>query len=55
MVGIGFEKDRAFLGTERKQSMRRILRKSVPFALAILVGTLAGVAVAGVAMFAPHL
>jgi len=34
--------------------MRRILRKSVPFVWALLVGTLAGAVVAGYAMFAAH-
>jgi hypothetical protein len=34
--------------------MRRALRKSVPFAWALLIGTLAGALVAGVALFAAH-
>jgi hypothetical protein len=34
--------------------MRRRLRKSIPFLLAIVLGTMAGVAVAGVAMLASH-
>jgi hypothetical protein len=36
------------------QSMRRILRKSMPFVWALLIGTLAGVMVAGLAVFAAH-
>jgi hypothetical protein len=43
------------LRTERALSIQRILRKSMPFVVAILIGTLAGVAVAGVALFAAHL
>jgi hypothetical protein len=38
----------------REQSMRRILRKSIPFVWALLIGTLAGVLVAGVAILAAH-
>jgi len=34
--------------------MRRTLRKSVPFAWALLIGTLAGAVVAGYAIFAAH-
>jgi hypothetical protein len=34
--------------------MRRRLRKSIPFLLAIVFGTMAGVVVAGVAMLASH-
>ncbi len=34
--------------------MRRMLRKSIPFVLALLVGTLAGACVAGLALFASH-
>ena len=34
--------------------MRRILRKSIPFVLAMLVGTMAGAFVAGIAMYAAH-
>jgi hypothetical protein len=34
--------------------MRRILRKSMPFLWALLIGTLAGVMVAGLAVFAAH-
>jgi hypothetical protein len=35
-------------------SMRRTLRKSIPFVWALLIGTLAGALVAGVALFAAH-
>jgi hypothetical protein len=34
--------------------MRRILRKSVPFVWALLIGTLAGALVAGLAVYAAH-
>jgi len=34
--------------------VRRTLRKSIPFVWAILIGTLAGLLVAGVALFAAH-
>jgi hypothetical protein len=34
--------------------MRRTLRKSMPFVWALLIGTLAGAVVAGVALFAAH-
>jgi hypothetical protein len=34
--------------------MRRVLRKSIPFVLAALIGTLAAAAVAGVAMLISH-
>jgi hypothetical protein len=34
--------------------MRRALRKSIPFVWALLIGTLAGAVVAGVALFAVH-
>jgi len=34
--------------------MRRILRKSIPFVWALLIGTLAAAVVAGYAMFAAH-
>ncbi len=34
--------------------MRRRLRKSIPFLLAIVLGTMAGAVVAGVAMLASH-
>jgi hypothetical protein len=34
--------------------MRRVLRKSVPFIQAALIGTLAAAALAGVAMLIPH-
>jgi hypothetical protein len=34
--------------------MRRRLRKSIPFFLAIFLGTMAGVLVAGVAILAAH-
>jgi hypothetical protein len=34
--------------------MRRALRKSIPFVWAMLIGTLAGAVVAGVALFAAH-
>jgi hypothetical protein len=54
-AGLGFAKRTGFLRTERTLSMQRILRKSMPFVVAILIGTLAGVAVAGVALFAAHL
>jgi hypothetical protein len=38
----------------QEPSMRRILRKSIPFVFALLVGTLAGALVAGFALFAAH-
>jgi hypothetical protein len=38
----------------RAQSTRRILRKSVPFLVALLIGSLLGVMVAGFAVFAAH-
>jgi hypothetical protein len=38
----------------RERSMRRILRKSVPFMVALLIGSLLGVMVAGFAVFAAH-
>jgi hypothetical protein len=34
--------------------MRKALRQSVPFILALLIGTLAGAVVAGLALFAAH-
>jgi hypothetical protein len=34
--------------------MRRVLRKSLPFVQAVLLGTLAAAAIAGVAMLMPH-
>jgi hypothetical protein len=34
--------------------MRRTLRKSMPFVWAMLIGTLAGAVVAGVALFTTH-
>jgi hypothetical protein len=34
--------------------MRRILRKSRPFVWALLIGTLAGAMVAGLAVYAAH-
>jgi hypothetical protein len=34
--------------------MRRTLRKSMPYVFALLAGTLAGVCVAGFALFASH-
>jgi hypothetical protein len=34
--------------------MRRVLRRSIPFVQAALIGTLAAAAVAGVAMFISH-
>jgi hypothetical protein len=48
------EADHASSGAGRRQSMQQILRKSIPFMVALLIGTLAGVLVAGVAMFAAH-
>jgi len=36
----------------REQTVRRALRKSIPFVWALLIGTLAGAFVAGVALFA---
>jgi hypothetical protein len=38
----------------RDRSMRRVLRKSIPFVQAVLIGTLAAAAIAGVAMLIPH-
>jgi hypothetical protein len=38
----------------REQTVRRTLRKSIPFVLALLIGTLAGAIVAGMALFAAH-
>ncbi|MGC1778194.1 MAG: hypothetical protein WBB34_09610 [Xanthobacteraceae bacterium] len=49
--------DRESVLTERKiqeQSMRRTLRKSIPYLFALLAGTLAGACVAGFALFASH-
>jgi hypothetical protein len=40
--------------TRREQWMRRTLRKSIPFVWALLIGTLAGAFVAGVALYAAH-
>jgi hypothetical protein len=37
-----------------EQSMRRTLRKSIPFVWALLIGTLAGACVAGLALFVSH-
>jgi hypothetical protein len=34
--------------------MRRTIRKSMPYLFALLAGTLAGVCVAGLALFAAH-
>ena len=34
--------------------MRRALRRSIPFVQAVLIGTLAAAALAGVAMLIPH-
>jgi hypothetical protein len=41
-------------GASSKQSMRRTLRKSMPYLVALLVGTLAGACVAGFAFYAVH-
>jgi hypothetical protein len=38
----------------REQTVRRVLRKSIPFVLALLIGTLAAALVAGMALFAAH-
>jgi hypothetical protein len=38
----------------REQMVRRALRKSIPFVLALLIGTLAAALVAGMALFAAH-
>jgi hypothetical protein len=38
----------------RERSMQRVLRKSIPFVQAVLIGTLAAAAIAGVAMLIPH-
>ena len=38
----------------RARSTRRILRKTVPFLVALLIGGLLGVMVAGFAVFAAH-
>ncbi|HEY1979112.1 MAG TPA: hypothetical protein VGH13_03425 [Xanthobacteraceae bacterium] len=38
----------------RARSTRQILRKSVPFLVALLIGSLLGVMVAGFAVFAAH-
>jgi hypothetical protein len=38
----------------REQSVRRRLRRSIPFLLAIFLGMIAGVLVAGVAILAAH-
>jgi hypothetical protein len=38
----------------QEQWMRTVLRKSIPFVLALLLGTLAGALVAGVALYAAH-
>jgi hypothetical protein len=38
----------------REQSMRRVLRRSIPFVWALLIGTLAGACVAGFAVYAVH-
>jgi hypothetical protein len=37
-----------------KQSMRKTLRKSMPYLFALLAGTLAGACVAGFAVYAAH-
>jgi hypothetical protein len=34
--------------------MRRVLRKSIPFVQAMIIGTLAATALAGAAMLIPH-
>jgi hypothetical protein len=34
--------------------MRRVLRKSIPFVQAMIIGTLAAAALAGAAMLVPH-
>ncbi|HXX50545.1 MAG TPA: hypothetical protein VEI98_04565 [Xanthobacteraceae bacterium] len=36
------------------QTMRRALRKSIPFVWALLTGSLAGAVVAGIAVIAAH-
>jgi hypothetical protein len=38
----------------RERTVRRVLRKSIPFVLALLIGTLAAAFVAGMALFAAH-
>jgi len=38
----------------REQTVRRVLRKSIPFVLALLIGTLAAALVAGMALFAAY-
>jgi hypothetical protein len=54
-LGPGFPQDRAFLNPARQESfMRRQLRKSMPFILAIFFGTMAGIVVASVAFLASH-
>jgi hypothetical protein len=40
--------------TPRERRMRRKLRKSIPFVWALLIDTLAGAFVAGVALYAAH-
>jgi hypothetical protein len=42
------------MSAEQEPSMRRFLRKSIPFVFALLAGTLAGALVAGFALFAAH-
>jgi len=54
---VGFDSIRsgkALAVGDKERIMRRRLRKSIPFLLAISVGTMAGVLVAGFAMLASH-
>jgi hypothetical protein len=46
--------DRTLPKAARARSMRRIMRKSVPFVVALLIGSLLGVMVAGFAVLAAH-
>jgi len=46
--------NRLWQPASREQAMRRVLRKSIPFVQAALIGTLVAAAVAGVAMLISH-
>jgi hypothetical protein len=47
-----FRKDALF--KDESGAMRRTFRKSIPFIWALLIGTMAGAFVAGIALFAAH-
>jgi hypothetical protein len=49
-----FQKKLVVIDRARGQLMRRRLRKSIPFLLAIMMGSMAGAVIAGVAILVSH-